>query len=200
MKVFLFFIIDKTAYILFPIYLFHKIVFKKMISLFTSKFIEIELKLKNNTVGKNFRVGRNCIIKVHKDSNVLIGKNVIINDNVYINVKANASLKIGDNVHIGYGVRISSFESVTIGEDTLIASYCNILDHNHLFDLKSSVVANKYKSSPINIGKGVWLGTKVQINKKVNIGNFSVIAANSVVVKDIETSSVYAGVPAKKLR
>src|SRR5690606_20519040 len=115
-------------------------------------------------------------------------------------VKKGAELRIGNNVHINKGSRVSSFKSINIGSNTLVASYCNILDHNHVYDLKSPASTILYESSPIFIGDGVCLGTKVQVNKGINIGEFSVIGANSVVTKNVEPSSVYGGIPAKKIR
>lgn len=122
----------------------------------------------------------------------------MLGDDVYIKVRKNAILKIGDNVHINKGTRISSFESIRIGDRTLIASYCNILDHNHKFDLKSSASTKEFDSSPIEILEGVWLGTKVQVNKGVTVGKYCVVGANSVVTKNIPNSCVYGGIPAKK--
>jgi len=52
----------------------------------------------------------------------------------------------------------------------------------------------------IVIGDEVWIGTSVTILHNVKIGRYSVIGAGSVVTKDIEPYSVYAGVPARKIR
>ena len=46
----------------------------------------------------------------------------------------------------------------------------------------------------------VWIGANVTILPNVRIGRCSVIGAGSVVTKDIEPYTVYAGVPAKKIR
>jgi len=153
-----------------------------------------------NSVGENFRMGKNGLLKINKGAKITIGKNVLINEDVYINVRKNAILKIGDNVHIGKGVRISSFESIVIGDDVLIASYCNLIDHNHTFDLKSPASTTHYDIDKIKLEDGCWLGTKVQVNKGVTIGKYSIVGSNSVVTKDVLKSCVYAGVPSKKIK
>lgn len=160
------------------------------------------LRLKSNGViiGDNFRIGKNATIRIGKNTKVKFGNSVILGDDVYINVKKNSELFIGNNVHINKGVRISSFESITIGNDVLIASYCNLLDHNHQFNLESPASTKYYDCAPIKLENGSWLGTKVQVNKGTVIGEFSVVAANSVVTKNVSKSCIYGGIPAKKIK
>lgn len=50
------------------------------------------------------------------------------------------------------------------------------------------------------IKSNVWIGYGAVINKGIVIENGTVVGANSVVTKNIEANSVYAGVPAKKIR
>jgi virginiamycin A acetyltransferase len=50
------------------------------------------------------------------------------------------------------------------------------------------------------VGNDVWLGYQVLVMPGVTIGDSSIIAAGSVVTKDVEPNAVYGGVPAKKLR
>ena len=56
----------------------------------------------------------------------------------------------------------------------------------------------KYSASkPIRIGENVWIGENVRICKGVTIGNNAVIAACSVVTKDVPANAIAAGNPAK---
>jgi len=50
------------------------------------------------------------------------------------------------------------------------------------------------------IGDDVWIGARVTIMRKVRIGNGAVIAAGSVVTKDVEPYSIVGGVPARHIR
>ena len=162
----------------------------------------IQQKLKNYKckVGDNLSVGKRVDFKIGHASELSIGNNVKIGDDVYIKVKDGAKLFIGNDVHINKATRVSSNKEIIIGDNSLIAPYCNILDHNHVFDLTTPVSVHNFDCASIIIGKGVWLGVKVQVNKGVNIGDFCVIGANSVVTKNVPSSSVFGGIPAKKIK
>ena len=56
------------------------------------------------------------------------------------------------------------------------------------------------KSDGVIIGNNVWIGEKATILPGVHIGDSVVIAANSVVTKDIPSFSVAEGVPAQIIK
>lgn len=109
---------------------------------------------------------------------------------------------IGDHTSIQLYFHCGAAESVTIGKDVLIASRVYISDHDHVFDdpEKPARWSRKLVSKAIVIEDGVWLGEGVVVLKGVNIGQRSVIGANSVVTKDIPPFSVAVGNPAKVIR
>lgn len=188
------------AIIIYPFYYLKKRYLDRLSQFLRTELIFIELRKRNVNLGKRIYIGKRTNIIVDKGAELDIGNNVVIGEDVYLKVKKGARLLISDNVHINKGVRLSSFDSIEIGNDTLIASYCNILDHNHKYDLKSPASPKAYDTAPIKIGKGSWLGTKVQVNKGVIIGEFCVVASNAVVTRDLLDSCVYAGIPAKKIK
>lgn len=55
-------------------------------------------------------------------------------------------------------------------------------------------------SKPITIGNGCWIGANSIVLPGVNIGNGTIVAAGFVVIQDCEENSLYAGVPAKKIK
>ena len=57
-----------------------------------------------------------------------------------------------------------------------------------------------YSKGPVIIEKNVWIGDKVTILPGVTVGQGAVIAANSVVSKDVPAFSVVGGIPAKLLK
>ena len=131
--------------------------------------------------------------------NILLSCNLSIalsNCKLFCSIEATTTLTHRD---IGYGGRVSCFERINIGNNTLIASYANILDHNHKFDLKRVPSTTLYDCMPIDIAEGVWLGTKVQVNKGVSVESFSVVGANAVVTKSLKRG-VYGGIPARKIK
>ena len=117
-------------------------------------------------------------------------------------------LRIGRNVQVNDSVHIAAIESVVIGDFTLLASRVFISDHNHgsysIQDLNSipsiPPVLRPLFSSPVNIGKNVWLGEQVSVLPGVTIGDGSIIGANSVVTHDIPSNSIAAGNPARVIK
>lgn len=57
-----------------------------------------------------------------------------------------------------------------------------------------------YSKGPVVIGDNVWIGDKATILPNVSIGKGAIIAANSVVTKDVPEYSVFAGNPAKIIK
>lgn len=104
------------------------------------------------------------------------------------------NLVIGDRCSFGYNTRIWNYAPINIGEDFISAVGLTINTGGHDVNTMRSVVA------PISIGDRVWCGMNVTIMAGVSIGNDVVIAAGSVVNKDVPSNTIVAGVPAKPLR
>lgn len=154
----------------------------------------------NISIGEGFLLGHGSKLHIHSSGKCVIGSNVIIKNLVYIRVGDKASLEIKDGVSINDFTRISSFEYIEIGEKAQIASSVNILDHDHRFDLQNDVCVGEYETSPIRIGKGVWIGAKVGIGKGVILGDYSVIGMNAVVKDNVPARSLAVGVPARIIK
>jgi len=121
------------------------------------------------------------------------------------------------NIIIGDRVGISSAclwaqESITIGNDVNIGGDCLIMDtdaHPHDYiqrRMKCCKNMNKLSyrklipTAPIVIEDDVWIGARCQILKGVHIGARSIIAAGSVVTKDIPADCIAGGNPCKVIK
>ena len=108
--------------------------------------------------------------------NIVLHKNSEINDGCYLLAKA--KIEIGENSTLAYRV------TVLTGADPNGP-------YNALSELYPPVKA------PVIIGKDVWVGANSTILPGVTIGDFSVVAAGSVVTKDVPSGVLVAGVPAE---
>lgn len=117
-------------------------------------------------------------------------------------------INIGDGVQINDYVHIGAIESVTIGNDVLIASKVFISDHNHgqyeeSCHMSSPDIppANRpLHSSPVIIEDRVWIGENVCVMPGVTIHEGSIIGAGAVVTNDIPPNTIAVGVPAKVVK
>lgn len=114
-------------------------------------------------------------------------------------VGPNAELRIGEGAFINYGTSIAATERVEIGPQCSIGTYVTLMD-NDFHRLEPERRNERPESRPIVLEANVWLGAKVIVLRGVRIGEGSVIAAGSVVTRDIPPRSLAAGVPAKVIR
>ena len=103
-----------------------------------------------------------------------------------------AQLRIGRHCSIGDRTEIHCGESVTIGDRVIIGWDCNILDRDY-----HSVNAAEEQTDPVRIGDRVWIGCRCIILKGVSIGDGAVVAAGSVVTRDVPARVLVAGNPAR---
>jgi acetyltransferase-like isoleucine patch superfamily enzyme len=107
----------------------------------------------------------------------------------------------GNNVSVNKGFSIICRKQIIIGNNVIIGPNVCIYDHDHCFEL-TDFTFNKqgFKSKTITIGDNVWIGANSFISSGVTIGSDTVIAAGSIVVKDISSKSLAGGNPAKVLK
>jgi maltose O-acetyltransferase len=106
-------------------------------------------------------------------------------------------LEIGDNVFINYGTSLVSSAHVKIGNDCLIGTKVMVMDCDfHRVEDK----AWDTTGVPVVLEDRVWLGNRSIVLKGVRIGHDAVVAAGSVVTKDVPPRTVVAGVPARVVR
>ena len=114
---------------------------------------------------------------------------------------AQGRIRLGRRVYLSRGVTVGAVGLIEIGDCTIVAPGCYITDADHRFDDPVLPVPDQGMSSkgPTVLEDNVWLGANVVVTSGVRIGRRSVIAANSVVTKDVPEFSVAAGVPARVL-
>lgn len=149
----------------------------------------------------SLEINRQDYIRTHERSTLFLDNNArlkisgrfTMHGHSSIMVHKDAVLEIGNNTYLNGGSIESSY-GITIGNDCAIADGVRIMD-NSWHEIESS---NKRKE--IRIGNKVWLATNAMIFPGVTIGDGAIIAAGSVVTKDVPARSMVAGVPAKVVK
>lgn len=156
-----------------------------------------------------------CIID--KAARITLTKNssIALADGVYIGAytviicqgynehsNSNSILEIGEQTYIGELNNIrAAGGKITIGKKCLISQQVTIVSSNHEIKKDSYIIDQPWTAhkKDIVIGDDVWIGAGAAIMPGVEIGKGAVIAARSVVTKNVLPYEVVAGVPAKKI-
>lgn len=124
-------------------------------------------------------------IRIEYGFNVKFGKNFYMNfDCQLLDV---APIEIGDNVMFGPRVTVATPIHPFVSEERAISTY-------------SDGVHDWEYARPVKIGDNVWVASSATICGGVTIGSDTVIAAGSVVTRDIPSGVLAAGVPCKVIR
>jgi len=128
-----------------------------------------------------------------------VGRNVVVYPGVWIAPGRN--LVIGDEVDLAKDVLITTSGGVSIGDRALIGYRTQILSADH--DIppigeRFSISGDVFK--PVVISEDVWIGASCIITAGVTIGKGAVVAAGSVVTRDVPPNAIVGGVPARLIR
>lgn len=195
-------------YYLIPVHLVKKI---KNFKIYLSVLYYRKLFMKTSEAcGKNIRVYSPVSLKGL--DHISVGDNVKLDNGIILeawdfhnNQKYQPKINIGSNVSLGKNCHVGAINEIEIAEGTLIGSSVLIIDHNHGLNDYSDLNTPPNKralssNGPIHIGKNVWIGEKVSILSGVEIGNNSIIGANSVVTKSIPENCIACGIPARIIK
>ena len=136
-------------------------------------------------------------IDLFSDAKCRIGNFLMTAGPFYIKCTDKAEITIGDNCFFNHNCSLTAAENIVIGNQCMFANNFVVVDHDH--DRKDGKILKELGSAPVKIGNNVWCGANVTVLKGVTIGDGAVIAAGSVVNRDVAAYSVVAGVPARKI-
>jgi len=127
------------------------------------------------------------------NKNSYIGTHVVLK-----NIK---HMRVGENFSLHDFCYVDAVGGVTIGKNVSIAHGSSLISFNHGWDdVSLPIKYNDINQAPIIIEDDVWIGCGVRIMPGVTIGRRSIIAAGSVVVRDVPGNTVVGGIPARVIK
>ena len=170
----------------------------------------IKLHSNNNVIiGEGVKLNARGVKIVH-DCRFIIGNGSSFEGQTYFE-RNNVEIKIGINTFIGASNLISA-EKIDIGDNVLIAWGCTIVDHDSHATawweragdcerwMRGEKLWDHVKVSPVRIENHAWIGFNSIILKGVTVGEGAIVAAGSVVTKDVPPYTLVAGNPARPIR
>lgn len=134
-------------------------------------------------------IGSQCTFRSDHTSN-LIGVN---HQCILSTHEKDALISIGDKCGFS-GVTIGAAKEIRIGNNVLCGANSVITDFDWHLDISQTAPA------PVIIHDNVWIGLNTVVLKGVEIGENSIIGANSLVVRDIPPNVIAGGNPCKVLK
>jgi acetyltransferase-like isoleucine patch superfamily enzyme len=164
---------------------------------YVAQVIRARFALKNcDHVGAGPRVaGR---MRVENGGSIVIGDYLNINSSwipTELLTGREGRIQIGNEVLMNFGTVIAAARSVSIGSGSMIGPHCIISD----VDMPDLLADQAQAAKPIEIGERVWLAARVTVRPGVRIGDGAVVAAGSIVERDIPANSMAIGIPARAL-
>ncbi len=148
--------------------------------------------------GKGTVIRRQTRIDVFPWNNFTLGQNCTIESFTTVN-NGVGEVQIGNNSRVGIGNTIIG--PVKIGNDVILAQNIVISGLNHGYqDVKIPIKDQPVTMARINIEDEAWIGANSTIVSGVTIGKHCVVAAGSVVTKDVPDYSVVGGNPARIIK
>lgn len=186
----------------------------------TDTIIGKHASITTSVIGNNVNV-----MSLSKVSNSILDRYVTIHNKCSVSqtvIKDNVAIYDGNRLHAAYIGRYSYFASGSQVSMAKFGSFCSVGpylicgygDHPTGFVSTSPVFFSTGKQcgvsfsdvdlfeerKEISVGNDVWIGARVFIRDGIKIGNGAIIAAGSVVVKDVPPYAILGGVPAKIIR
>jgi acetyltransferase-like isoleucine patch superfamily enzyme len=157
--------------------------------------------------GRGVNISPTVMIVRDKLAEINLGANVQIGHGTYIT--AHTHNRVKSTLNVGEGTVINEYNNIrasgaviSIGRYCQISQFCSLISTNHSIDTDELMIKAAWDSQrhSITLGDDVWMGANSVVLPGVTVGKGAVIAAGSVVSKDVPEYAVVGGVPAKLIR
>lgn len=152
------------------------------------KLINLYYKLKYSRLDKRVVISKTAFIH-HAGT-------FILSDN------KNATIQIHDNVYVGRFCNIHTGSKISIGANSVLSDYVYLSTLSHGLDpLKGQIMQqSSFDKGSIILGENVFLGFGVKVMPNIELGDWCIVGAGSVVTKSFPEYSMIAGNPAKLIK
>lgn len=147
-------------------------------------------------IGDGTRVGRDVRLVLDGGS-MTVGRRAIIRAGVVIHVRGDFVME--DRTLLSYYSVVHCDESIVLRTQVGLGEHLTITDSRHRPAEPGDWWYNQIETAPVEIGRDVWGGSKLTITSGVTIGDGCILAAGSVISKDVPPDTVVGGVPARVL-
>ncbi len=115
-------------------------------------------------------------------------------------VSRGREIVVGSNFYMGYSCHLGA--NMIVGNDVMFASEVAVVGGDHKIDYIDCPIrySGRDEFKTAEFGDGCWIGHRVIVLHGVKIGEGAVVAAGSVVTKNVESRAIVAGNPAKFIR
>lgn len=114
-----------------------------------------------------------------------------------LNINYGPGVSFGHDCFLNFGCTMLALGGITIEDDVFIGPHCVLATEYHPED---PATRHSLLTKPIVVKRNAWLGADVKVLAGVTIGENAIVAAGSVVNKDVPANMVVAGSPAKVIR
>ncbi|MFO7823378.1 MAG: acyltransferase [Cyclobacterium sp.] len=159
------------------------------------------------SVGKNFVAQDHCEINCLSQKGIVFGNKVTVGSYAIIRPtnlyggEPGVGLKVGDQSSIGPYSYIGCSGYIEIGNNVMMSPRVSIYAENHVFeDTGRPMIEQGVHRSFVIIEDDCWIASHAVILAGVTVGKGSVVAAGSIVTRDVPPFSVVAGNPAKVIK
>lgn len=160
---------------------------------------------------RSVRISSSALIMQTKDTSLILeagvsignGSLVLVMNDVCDESPKNSSLSIGERSAINEYCNLRAAGGcIKIGRQCLFGQFVTVVASNHNMSVTSAMMDQSWSKTRtgVTIGDDVWLGAGCVVLPGVSIGNGAVIAAGSVVSKNVPNFEIWGGVPAKFIK
>lgn len=156
----------------------------------------------NIHLGKRVVIGDGArLVCTDEQSSIVIGPSTVIQPRAILETGPGGRIELGLKNSVNPFCVLYGYGGLKTGEYVRIATHTVIIPANHVFDDPETPITRQGLSKKgITIGNDVWIGCNCSILDGVHIADGCVIAAGSVVNRNVQANSVVGGVPAKLLK